>query len=158
MRNDEDEDEDLAAETEVSPQTPEELAEMRELKRDLFGMMVSVTIENDTPVPGMAEQLAQQIRVGIGEPESRIQVDDSSQDAVVGPTGLNADDSQSALQLAREALGGTWEGPTITDTSMGPVLHTSRPVDRSTSKTRAPGIHLWTGTAFALIKYAEEHA
>ncbi|MEU2792619.1 hypothetical protein [Streptomyces sp. NPDC007100] len=158
MRNDEDEDEDLTAEAEVSPPTPEELAEMQELMHDLFGMMVSVTIENDRPVPGMAEQLAQQIRVGIGEPECRIQIDDGSQTAVVGPTGLNADDPQSALDLAMRALGGTWEGPVITDTFMGPVLHTSRPGDGSTDKMRATRVHLWTGKAFALIKYAEKHA
>ncbi|MGW6268898.1 hypothetical protein [Streptomyces sp. NPDC055060] len=156
MRNDEDEDEDLVADT--SPLTPEEAAEMQELMHDLFGMMLSVTIETDTPVPGMAEELAQQIRVGIGEPECRIQIDDGTQDAVVGPTGLHTDDPHSALQLAVAALGGTWEDPDTTDTSMGPVLHTSRPADANTHKTSAPRVHLWAGTAFSLIEYIEDHA
>lgn len=154
--DDEDEDEGLIAD--VSPLAPEELAEMGELMHDMFGMMLSVTIEAETPVPGMAEQLAQQIRAGIGEPKCRIQVDDATQDAVVGPTELDADDPHGALQLAMAALGGTWEGPITTDTSTGPVLHTSRPADPNTDKTGATRVHLWTGTAFSLMEYIEEHA
>lgn len=154
--DDEDEDEDLVAD--VGPLAPEELAEMGELMHDMFGMMLSVTVDTETPVPGMAGQLAQQIRAAIGEPECRIQIDDATQDAVVGPTKLNADDPHGALQLAMTALGGTWEGPVTTDTSTGPVLHTSRPADANTDKSGATRVHLWTGTAFSLMEYIEEHA
>ncbi|GHG75301.1 hypothetical protein [Streptomyces griseocarneus] len=108
----------------------EQAADLFEEMHDLFGMSVSVGVEADAPVSHLVKRLAQQIRAGIGEPDCRIQISDNGRDAVIGPTGLNVDDPQGALQLAMMALGGTWDNPGVTDTGAGPVLHTSRPVAR----------------------------
>ncbi|MFI9206116.1 hypothetical protein [Streptomyces sp. NPDC053048] len=138
--------------------SPEQAADLFEEMHDLFGMRVSVGVEAGAPDSHLVKRLAQRIRAGIGEPDCRIRISDNGRDAVVGPAGMDVDDPQGALELAAVALGGTWDAPGAIDTGGGPVLHTSRPVPWPSEEIGTARVHLWAGTTWAFIKYAEEHA
>ncbi|MFE4478586.1 MULTISPECIES: hypothetical protein [Streptomycetaceae] len=135
-----------------------EAVELRGLLDDMFAMMLSVTVEADVPVPGLAEQLALLVRTGIGEPHCRIQLSEDGLSAAIGPTGLDAELPLAALAAAAGALGGTWEDPVVTGTAMGPVAGTARDAQELPGGGGAVKVHMWAGVAYAFVAYAREAA
>ncbi|MGI5199800.1 hypothetical protein ACQEVY_40225 [Streptomyces sp. CA-288835] len=151
----ESDDEDLVGEGSL---TAEEEAELVDLIQDLIGLMLSVRIEAEPPVPGVAERLARQIRMGIGEPDCRIQVSDDGADAVLGPMRLDADDSAGALRSAMITLGGSWGDVVNITTSTDPVHYANRAAVDGPDEAGVARIHLWAANAWDLARYIEEHS
>jgi hypothetical protein len=147
------EDEEPWPETTLSAEEAEELVS---LGRDLMGMMISVKVEAASPGAGAAVRLAERVRVCLDRPDCRIQNENDGADAVLGPFEGYGDDPGPALAVAMTALGGSWEDVTVTTTSMGPVHYVVSSVGQGPDEAGAARIHLWAGTAWAVVKYIEE--
>ncbi|MET9828404.1 hypothetical protein ABZ078_03675 [Streptomyces sp. NPDC006385] len=150
-----DEDTEPVDETRLSDEEAEELSK---LVSDLTGLMVSVKVEAETPVAGAAVRFAERIRAELEQPDCRIQEDNDGADAVLGPISGDADDPGPALRAAMTALGGNWGDVTVTTNIAGPVHYVVRAAEQSPDKAGATRIHLWAASAWALVRYAEEHS
>ncbi|WP_267243993.1 hypothetical protein [Streptomyces sp. PR69] len=136
----------------------EEAGELSRLLGDLMGLMVSVKVEAETPVAGAAVRLAERIRAGLDQPDCRIQGENDGADAVLGPVNGDADNPGAVLRTAMAALGGDWGDVTVTTNIAGPVHHVIRGTGQSPDETGVACVHLWAASAWALIRYAEEHS
>lgn len=150
-----DEDEEPTDEPWLSAEEAEELSG---LLGDLYGLMVSVKVETEAPVAGAAVRLAERIRTELGQPDCRIQDENDGADAVLGPVSGDADDAGAVLRTAMAALGGDWGDVTVTTNVAGPVHYVIRGAGQSPDEAGAAQIHLWAASAWALIRYAEEHS
>ncbi|GAA2728973.1 hypothetical protein [Streptomyces nogalater] len=150
-----DEDRESVGETKLSA---EEAEEFSRLVSDLTGLMVSVKVEAEAPVPGAAVRLAERIRAYLGQTDCRIQDENDGTDAALGPISGNTDDPGPVLRAAMTALGGSWEDVTITTNTMGPVHYVTGTAGHSPDQAGATRIHLWAANAWALVRYAEEHS
>ncbi|MFE3559415.1 hypothetical protein ACFXKW_31845 [Streptomyces sp. NPDC059193] len=149
------EDEEPADEPRLSAEEAEEISR---LMSDPMGLMVSVKVETEAPVAGAAVRLAERIRTKLGQPDCRIQDDNDGADAVLGPVSGDAYDPGPTLRAAMTALGGHWGEVTVTTNIAGPVHYVIRAADQSPEEAGATRIHLWAASAWALIRYAEEHS
>ncbi|WP_433544210.1 hypothetical protein ACQPZG_03205 (plasmid) [Streptomyces sp. CA-294286] len=155
MKNDEEYREEAAG---GAGATAEDAEELSTLVRDLLGLMISVKIEAENPPRGTAVRAAERIRAELGQPNSRIQDAGNGVDAVLGPLGGDADAPGPALRSATAALGGDWGDVGVTTTDAGPVHHVARAAGQTPGGADAVGIRLWAASAWALVRYAEEHS
>ncbi|MFH9733901.1 hypothetical protein [Streptomyces sp. NPDC017260] len=136
----------------------EEAEDLSKLVSDLTGLMVSVKVEAEVPAAGAAVRFTERIRAEVGQPDCRIQEDSDGADAVLGPISGDADDPGPALRAAMTALGGNWGDVTVTTYTAGPVHYVVRAAEQSPDEAGATRIHPWAASAWALVRYAEEHA